>query len=434
MSEKLLIMGASVRAAAWSARRARFSVFAADLFADVDLKACAGLVRVDDYPSELVAVGQTAPPGPWMYTGGLENHPSIVDAISLRRPLWGISGRGIRRVRSPDQLEHALRANGLLYPAWSDLPPSGPDPWLKKRRASCGGLHVQPVVPRTASPGPTGSRSEGIEGRSDEPEQPRGRDHWYQQFVDGTSCSAVFVATDQQCRLLGVSRQLTGNGGLDNHAPRHPFRYVGSVGPLDLGDKVENSFREVGICLAERFQLRGLFGVDAILAGGRVWTIEVNPRYTASVEVLERASGFSALRLHADAFAGPCWPSRPEICQSVKTQSVKTHTQENCGRDDATGVAGYRKRPNVCGKAVVYAPRSARIGSCFSDYVSMVNGADTSVWIADIPAVDANIRDDCPICSIIVEASSADEIQDRFRETRIEILRRLDAGALGCDE
>ena len=49
--------------------------------------------------------------------------------------------------------------------------------------------------------------------------------------------------------------------------------------------------------------LRGLFGVDFVLRDGIPWPVEVNPRYTASVEVLEFAAGIRALTLHRSIFA-----------------------------------------------------------------------------------------------------------------------------------
>jgi predicted ATP-grasp superfamily ATP-dependent carboligase len=49
----------------------------------------------------------------------------------------------------------------------------------------------------------------------------------------------------------------------------------------------------------------GLFGVDFILDGqGVPWPVEVNPRYTASVEVIEMATGDSLLARHVDACRG----------------------------------------------------------------------------------------------------------------------------------
>jgi len=93
LQSKLLILGASARAAAQSALRAGCRrVWAADLFADADLRACAEVVQVRDYPHGLEAAISQAPDGPWMYTGALENHPRLVDRLARLHPLLGCPG------------------------------------------------------------------------------------------------------------------------------------------------------------------------------------------------------------------------------------------------------------------------------------------------------------------------------------------------------
>ena len=47
--------------------------------------------------------------------------------------------------------------------------------------------------------------------------------------------------------------------------------------------------QQLGLDLARGCGLRGLFGVDFVLSEGVPWPVEINPRYTASVEVLEYA-------------------------------------------------------------------------------------------------------------------------------------------------
>ena len=69
MADKLLIIGASARAAAMSAIRSGFEPWAADRFGDLDLRACAPTVQVDDYPAGLEQALSAAPAGPWLYTG-----------------------------------------------------------------------------------------------------------------------------------------------------------------------------------------------------------------------------------------------------------------------------------------------------------------------------------------------------------------------------
>src|ERR1700733_2287062 len=87
----LLIFGASARAAAFSALRAGLQPWCADLFADLDLAYCSRVTRVPgkEYPHAFLSLLQEAPPGPWMYAGGLENHPDLVEQMAQARPLWG---------------------------------------------------------------------------------------------------------------------------------------------------------------------------------------------------------------------------------------------------------------------------------------------------------------------------------------------------------
>ena len=71
----------SVRAAAFSAQRAGFAPQCADCFADADLARRFPTTRVDNYPDGLAAPAAEAPFGGWMYTGGLENCPDLVDQV-----------------------------------------------------------------------------------------------------------------------------------------------------------------------------------------------------------------------------------------------------------------------------------------------------------------------------------------------------------------
>ena len=61
-------------------------------------------------------------------------------------------------------------------------------------------------------------------------------------------------------------------------------------------------WRAIGTALAREFHLRGLFGIDAIVRDGIPWPVEINPRYTASVEILERSSRIPFLQYHWTAF------------------------------------------------------------------------------------------------------------------------------------
>ena len=77
--ESVVIFGASVRAAAFSALRAGLRPWCCDLFADADLVCRCDAVRLSGrYPDTFADLVGAEVAGPWMYTGGLENHPDLV--------------------------------------------------------------------------------------------------------------------------------------------------------------------------------------------------------------------------------------------------------------------------------------------------------------------------------------------------------------------
>ena len=69
----------------------------------------------------------------------------------------------------------------------------------------------------------------------------------------------------------------------------HGFQYAGSIGLLPISEATDKTLMMLGDVLTKQFDLSGLFGIDIILDGDQVWTIEVNPRYTASMEICEAA-------------------------------------------------------------------------------------------------------------------------------------------------
>src|SRR5688500_11055714 len=113
MTRRLTIVGASARAAAFSAQSAGFEPRCADLFADTDLAAICAVEQVRDYPNGLRAVLQSSEDCPWIYTGALENYPDLVDELAAIRPLYGNRGRALQSARDPQLWSRALIDEGL---------------------------------------------------------------------------------------------------------------------------------------------------------------------------------------------------------------------------------------------------------------------------------------------------------------------------------
>jgi predicted ATP-grasp superfamily ATP-dependent carboligase len=393
MNETLLVMGASARAAAFSASRAGFTPVAADLFGDADLvELCSGST-VRDYPAGLAEAAAAAPPGPWLYTGALENHPALVDRIAATRPLYGNSGDVLRRVRNPRLVADALHADGLNCPAvCTSHPPPSSGQWLRKPLRSCGGGKIELVT----------GRDESADDASAEP------DFFYQQFIAGTPVSATYVAAGGRATLLGVTQQLIGC----DWTGASGFRYTGSLGPLVLDVRTKEIFQRIGNCLARRFQLRGLFGVDAIKGSGvffdvggdrslsrssvsptskktpdPVFPVEVNPRYTASVEVLERGLGVQAIALHVSACRDGVLPQQ------------------------VIPASGY-----YCGKAIVFARTDVEVTGDFSQLVSDRNANHDWPVIADVPHTGDRISAGHPITTVLAAGESLAAVEQHLRQ------------------
>ncbi|HTI49535.1 MAG TPA: hypothetical protein VL475_01235, partial [Planctomycetaceae bacterium] len=136
----------STRAAAHSALRGGLRPICVDHFGDVDLQSAARVVTVPAYPTGLLTAVEMLPAAPWMYTGGLENHPPIVAGISARRTLLGNGVDVLTRVRNPWWLAAQLQGAGLpALPVWP--PDADPPPrdamWVCKPRRGAGGRGIR---------------------------------------------------------------------------------------------------------------------------------------------------------------------------------------------------------------------------------------------------------------------------------------------------
>jgi predicted ATP-grasp superfamily ATP-dependent carboligase len=295
-------MGASVRAAAQSARDAGFDPSGIDHYADRDLRRIAGSIRLEhDAPTaEFERLARSLPPGPFLYTGPLENEPDLIDTIALDRPLWGQPGRILRLVRDPHRLAFELDRGGFRFPEIRQRPTLDEGPWLLKPYASGGGLRIEHW-----------NQSE----RSSVPEG-----FCLQRQIRGTPISAIFLGDDERTRLVGITRQILSAGP-------NPFLYLGSFGPWPIAESLRTETFRLGRMLAATFGLRGLFGVDMIQNRGSLWVIEVNPRYTASVEILEWTTGLPLMAEHARCFqpiGGVISPNgRPKVAFAAK-QTILT--------------------------------------------------------------------------------------------------------------
>jgi uncharacterized protein len=389
----LVVVGASVRAIAASAARTGWSVHAADLFTDVDLRRlAASAVRVTGsgprgYPRGLPAAAASFPPGPWLYTGALENHPDTIDEIAAIRPLAGNDGATLRAVRDHARLAASVRAAGLCYPPTVDDPAAAPTDgsFLVKPVASAGGRGIRRW------------RGRGTRGAS-------GALVW-QRFVPGTPWSAACLADPDGGRLFAASRQFTGLAWCG--AGR--FAYCGSLDVAldDVPDSLRRQFERAARAIAADFGLVGLFGIDMVVdPRGRVHVIEVNPRPTASMELCERATGIPLAATHLAACGFPS-PTRGSVVTTV--------------------------RDGAWSKAVVFATQRVRSVAPPAASVAAITAAwteaDGAAALADLPRGGVELPAGGPIVTVFAHGDTPARSLATLR-TRVAAIRRLYAAAV----
>jgi uncharacterized protein len=363
-----LIFGASTRAAAQSALLAGFRPTCADQFADEDLREVADVLVVNRYPDDLAKIIDHSPPCPWIYTGALENRPGLLEQLAARRPLLGNPADVVRAVRDPFRLYDVLARHGLSALAVRrTCQPSPKDGrWmLKPWRGSAGrGICVWDV---------------GAPNLHDLNEP-----YYLQQRAGGRPISGLFLATGGAAMLIGATEQWIGRPELS----AKPFIYCGSIGPLDLPEDVLSQIAKCGAKIASEFGLRGLFGVDFLREDAVAWPTEVNPRYTASVEIYERTMELHLLDWHVRACDAHHDPDKSHGLAERFRKTIAEARSKTRGRKAA--------------KAIVYAPFSLRTPDLVTreksdDFVS------AGIKIADRPAVDSPITEGAPICTLIAE-------------------------------
>lgn len=171
-----------------------------------------------------------------------------------------------------------------------------------------------------------------------------------------------------------------------------PSSTVGAIGLWPVSPEAHHDIRRIGQILTNRFALCGLFGVDFILDGDRVWTIEVNPWYPASAEVVQRATGISMLATHAEAFV------------QVLLQRRMTRKKGRC-------------------LAKLFSSRGVTIGVDLRLLSHDSARGDGWPALADVPSIGTRVASLHPVLTLFADATSADEVL-RNLKARVAIVKR----------
>jgi len=367
---RLLIAGASTRAAAESAARAGVEVTALDAYADIDqhpsvralqIPRASGVRTSADALAE-AAAGIDA--DAVVYLSPFENHPHALTALVRGRRLLGNSVDVLRRVRDPLVVQRELQRRGFDVPrvtvsrsrrdgdpaSVASAAADAARSWLLKPLASGGGHGIRPCDASITV-----------------------RAGWYvQERIDGWPGSVTFVAAGGRCRVLAVTRQVVGDPAFGASAYRYCGSLMTAADPSDhVNERLSSAAGALAAAVTETFDLVGVNGIDFIARHDVPVPVEINPRWTSSMELVDRLSSTPVMGSHIEACHGSLGAGPP-----------------------------LHGASRVTGKAIVFARTD-------------VMTPDTREWlndscVRDVPAPRQRITGGQPVCTVFAEGPTVD--------------------------
>ncbi|PKM35647.1 MAG: ATP-dependent carboxylate-amine ligase [Gammaproteobacteria bacterium HGW-Gammaproteobacteria-10] len=353
----ILIIANSGRMLAEAARCSGFIPWVIDLFADQDtLNFSERAFRIEalNSPSLKTIVADFSsrhPMSPVIYGSGLEHYPKALELISRECELIGNDIKTIRLIQQKKLFFELLDHLEIDYPRVSFTEPKGAEQWLVKPESGEGGLGIR----RFRAGMPT-----------------QGNMYW-QKYIEGTACSALFLANGKNIRIIGFHTQWCENLNADQ-----PFLFAGVINRCPLSAEQADIIHSWITALVRAIPLKGLNTLDFIIQGERIYVLEANPRPSASMQLYD----------------GDLFGAHLNACRGIlDNTNFTSHT--------------------VCAYRIIYADRSITIPDAFC-------------WpkaCRDLPIAGSIIRKGQPICSIIARDINVRNVQRQLNEIRQTIFQ-----------
>jgi predicted ATP-grasp superfamily ATP-dependent carboligase len=364
-NKAVIIIAASGRALAASARRGGYLPLVVDWFGDADTLVLAaaharledGLARgmtADALDAAMSAVTERYQPLGIVCGTGFEDRPELLEHLARHWRIFGCGAGTVRLLKDPEAFASLCRDCAVPHPDISRARPSDAVGWLAKRKGGAGGSHVGPAVERAAA------------------------NFYYQRHVSGEPVSALFLGDGRGARVLGFSTQWA------SPTSHQPYRYGGAIRPAILAANTRGLLEDIVHEIARAIPLLGLCSADFLVDGEDFRLLEVNPRPGATMDIFD-APQRSLFALHMAACEGELAAQAPSLA-------------------------------GVTATAIAYGKHDMRIPAF-----------DWPDWTADRPHAGTVVKEGEPLCT--VHAAAADHAEARaLIDQRLEtILARTHA-------
>lgn len=220
-----------------------------------------------------------------IYGSGFENRPELVAELEGRCTVLGNPSKTLKEVRNWKRFFRVLKKENILFPRTEVVSLEEAKEvvrkdkrWLIKPLKSGGGHGI-------------------CEGWDIGDVEGLGEEVMVQEYINGKPASATVICSKEDCLFLGATEQLIGDSF-------KKYRYVGNIAPLEgKKETIEKIERTTGK-IAKAFGLKGSNSIDFLIKKDEPYVVEVNPRITGAMEVLERAYSINILELHGRACMG----------------------------------------------------------------------------------------------------------------------------------
>jgi predicted ATP-grasp superfamily ATP-dependent carboligase len=403
----ICLMGASCRAAAQSAARAGCTrILAWDDFLDADLLEIAQARSLADFPEDCSQSLAELQGIPLVLCGGMENQPDFIQRRIDQGMLCGVTGKMLRQLRSIESWQRWASESRIGWPTTvQDLS----DPrlesirsgsWMLKPAGRAGGVHVRAIA-----------SLEGLEHEAKIAPDPgnAASNLWYlQEYVPGISigvsyCTESSVSTEPpRTQIVGIARSILSE---ELDAPL-PWIYRGSLAPYSVSPSVRASLERFATTVAQSTGIRGLWQADfQIDSNGQLWLLEINPRWSASMELHEILQGYSWITEHVRILCDGASKSVPSPGSPAGQQVAK----------------GIVYAPHEMHLSVAQVDRLGRSG-----WHGTLRELETAEFcLADIPQSDplgVDFAEGMPIVTVLVAGEKNADLLEKIRQARSTVL------------
>jgi uncharacterized protein len=385
---KIAIVGFSARAAAQCAKRQGFEVIAVDFCSDRDLLSdCQQHYHLQD-PNWHVAFNATHPTVPILLTGGMENRIHLIEKCESSALKSGPNAIQLQAMRSLDNWAAWAVACDLGWPVTltdageiqrvDEMFPSRE--WIAKPFSGAGG---NGIVEWT-------SREDRDRALGSEPTT-----GYVQQRLPGESIGVTFLSSNVGSTIVGATASWKSEASFVG-GPIYAYR--GSYGPISLTCEQIERLQRFATLVGIETGLVGLWQADFLLHQGELTLLEINPRWSASMDILDVCLSIPLIRFH-----------RACICDSLSVEQFLQVASECYGQ-------AMSSRKSMLGKLIVYAPRSCVITPLQSErwwsqrWTSDMNCGATPYQFADIPNPSTTVSVGDPLLTVMASGGSPEVI------------------------